>query len=76
MATLTHIRSAWFPVLALFFLTIPLFGQDIKKQTNKDSAQQLKAVTVTARKDAIENDKGKLIYNVGNMTRQTWVISS
>lgn len=77
MVTLTFTRSAWFLLLVLFFLTVPLFAQDIKKQIDspakedsstvmKDSAQQLKAVTVTARKDAIEIDRGKLIYNVGN----------
>ncbi|WP_031529659.1 carboxypeptidase-like regulatory domain-containing protein [Dyadobacter crusticola] len=32
----------------------------------KESASELKAVTVTSRKEAIEIDKGKLIYNVGN----------
>lgn len=36
------------------------------KLVMKEAASQLKAVTVTSRKEAIEIDKGKLIYNVGN----------
>jgi len=37
-----------------------------QKLVMREIASQLKAVTVTARKEAIEIDKGKLVYNVGN----------
>ncbi len=50
--------------------TILIQGSTSKKLTYnmvmKEAASELKAVTVTSRKEAIEIDKGKLVYNVGN----------